>query len=562
MADEDVDHEAVLVTALEIIGLNEEDAGEAFAQYTGILTFSDLIDMSDEDIKDSCYNFNKDDENEFTVNMRIRRYLILLAFWAKERKYRGKPWVDPDHEDRVHPHLTLDILKLYDITKRNDEKRSKFIVKPEKIPVYATNWDMWLDLFTGYLKGIPSETGASLFYLIRPDKPDEWDAENDAPDEETKRLYELLHEGSWYENDVQKLWTILVPAVRNNSSAWDTVRTHSVDESSPVSGGDAAAAWKQLYNQHEGADARQHKEAKALGVIAKGAILYSNETYINEFIDKTNSLTASFNVLERNKDRRMADEDKVKVLVEMMSPIHNNHKLALDVHKVKTEYRKDYSGAVQYLTGRVADEYGNLNLPAHPPRSARRTVREATRDGADYSYRTHGRTYNNVFSIPSRIWDALDNNVRNDITAERDRRAEQGQAPRNYMSRGNNFNSRGRGGGRQFNQARGGFQGRGFHNRNRSYGRGYDRFRGRGGGRNYGGRHGRGYNDRGSYRGRGAGNNSNERSVSQAQRGDTSTGLPANISVSDTDAAKSATSRSSTSKGGRAGLGMGSGAHL
>jgi len=340
------------------------------------------------------------------------------------------------------------------------------------------------------------------------------------------------------------------------------VRTHSVDESSPVSGGDAAAAWKQLHNQHEGADARQHKEAKALGVIAKGATLYSNETYINEFIDKTNSLTASFNVLERNPNRRLADEDKIKVLVEMMSPIHNNHKLALDVHKVKTEYRKDYSGAVQYLTGRVAEEYGNLNLPAHLPRSARRTIREATRDGVDYSYRTHGRTYNNVFSIPSRIWDALDNNVRNDITAERDRRAEQGQAPRNYMSRGNNFNSRGRGGGRQFNQTRGGFRGRGFHNRNRSYGRGYDHFRGRGGGRNYGGRHGRGYNDRGSYRGRGADNNSNERSVSQAQRGDTSTGLPANISVSETDSAKSTTSRSSTSKGGRAGLGMGSGAHL
>ena len=552
-----------MVTALEVLGFNEEDAGEAFAQYTGILTLSDLIDMSDEDIKDSCYNFNKDDDNEFTVNMRVRRYLILLAFWAKEREYRGKPLVDPDHEDRVHPDLTLDTLRLYDIIKKNDEKRSKFIAKPEKIPVYTTDWDMWFDLFTGYLKNIPSETGASLFYLIRPDKPDDWDAENDAPDEETKRLYELLHEGSWYESDVQKFWTILVPAVRNNSSAWDTVRTHSVDESSPVSGGDAAAAWKQLYNQHEGTDARVHKEAKALGVIAKGATLWGDETYINEFIDKTNSITAAFNVLERNPDRRLADEDKVKVLVEMMSPVHNNHKLALDVHKVKTAYRKDYSGAVQYLTGRVADEYGTLNLPAHPPRSARRTVREASRSETDYSYKTHGRTYRNVFSIPSREWNALGNNVRNDITAERDRRAERGEAPRNYMSRGNNFNSRGRGGGRQFNQARGGFRGRGRgFDRNRGYGRGYDNFRGRGGGRNYGGRHGRGHNDHGSYRGRGADNNSNERSVSQAQRGDPSTGLPGSISMSETDAAKSTTSRSGTSKGGRAGLGMGSGAHL
>ena len=34
-----------MVTALEVIGFNEEDAGEAFAQYTGILTLSDLIDM-------------------------------------------------------------------------------------------------------------------------------------------------------------------------------------------------------------------------------------------------------------------------------------------------------------------------------------------------------------------------------------------------------------------------------------------------------------------------------------------------------------------------------------
>ena len=74
------DDEAAMVTALEVLGFNEEDAGEAFAQYTGILTLSDLIDMSDEDIKDSCYNFNKDDDNEFTVNMRVRRYLILLAF--------------------------------------------------------------------------------------------------------------------------------------------------------------------------------------------------------------------------------------------------------------------------------------------------------------------------------------------------------------------------------------------------------------------------------------------------------------------------------------------------
>ena len=68
--------------------------------------------------------------------------------------------------------------------------------------------------------------------------------------------------GATGKNDVQKFWSILVPAVRNNSSVWDTVRTHCVDESSPVSGSDAAAAWKELYNQHEGVDARQHKEAK------------------------------------------------------------------------------------------------------------------------------------------------------------------------------------------------------------------------------------------------------------------------------------------------------------
>ena len=151
--------------------------------------------LIDEDIKDSCYNFNRDDDNEFTANMKVRRYLILLAFWVGERKYRGKPLVDPDHEDRVHPHLTLEILKKYDVIKKNDQKRSKFIVKPEKIPVYKDDWDMWFDLFTGYCKNVPGETGASLFYLIRPPKPDEWDAENDAPDEETKRLYNCYMRG-------------------------------------------------------------------------------------------------------------------------------------------------------------------------------------------------------------------------------------------------------------------------------------------------------------------------------------------------------------------------------
>ena len=74
--------------------------------------------------------------------MKVRRYLILLAFWVKERKYRGKPLVDPNDGNRVHPHLTLDTLNLYDVIKRNDEKRSKFIVKPEKIPEYGANWDM------------------------------------------------------------------------------------------------------------------------------------------------------------------------------------------------------------------------------------------------------------------------------------------------------------------------------------------------------------------------------------------------------------------------------------
>lgn len=563
-----VDHEAVMGTALERIGLDTPGAWEEFVESTGFETLSDLLDMSDEDIKDSCYSYNKDEDNNFKCTMKVRRYLILLAFWVKERKHRGKPLVDPNDANRVHPHLTLDTLALYDVIKKNDEKRRKFIVKPEKIPVYTTDWDMWSDLFTGYCKNVPGDTGESLYYLLRPDKPVGWDPEDDAPDEDTKRLYQLLHTGNWYRDDVQKLWSVLVPAVRNNDTAWDTVRTHCVDESSPASGGDAHAAWLGLYNQHEGADARQYKETQALSVIAKGATLYSDETYRDEFINKTNKVTASFNTLERNPDRRMAEEDKVKVLIDMLSPIHNNHKLALDVHKVKTDYRKNYSGAVQYLTGRIAEEYGNINLPAQPPKSARR-IREATRNNVvDYSYKTHGKTYDNVFSIPPREWHALGDNLRNDIIAERDRRAARGQAPSNYKSRRNNFNSRGRGGGRQFNQTRGGFGrgGRSFHG-HRDYGRGNNHFGGRGGGRSsYGGRHGRGYNDRGSYRGRGADGtqyNSNDRSVSQAQRGDTTvSGLPNSISVSETAAAQSTVSRSNTSRGGRAGMGMGSGAHL
>ena len=78
-----VDHEAVMGTALEEIGLDTPGAWPEFVESTGFETLSDLEDMSDEDIKDSCYSYNRDDDNNFTCTMKVRRYLILLAFWVK-----------------------------------------------------------------------------------------------------------------------------------------------------------------------------------------------------------------------------------------------------------------------------------------------------------------------------------------------------------------------------------------------------------------------------------------------------------------------------------------------
>ena len=57
-----VDHEAVMGTALERIGLDTPGAWEEFVESTGFETLSDLLDMSDEDIKDSCYSYNKDED--------------------------------------------------------------------------------------------------------------------------------------------------------------------------------------------------------------------------------------------------------------------------------------------------------------------------------------------------------------------------------------------------------------------------------------------------------------------------------------------------------------------
>jgi hypothetical protein len=83
------------------------------------------------------------------------------------------------------------------------------------------------------------------------------------------------------------------------------VKIHCHDQLTPASGGDALAAWKAIWSQYEGDDARHHKEAHALALIAKGGSTYGGQTYMNEFTDKVAELVVVFTTLEQNPDRLM-----------------------------------------------------------------------------------------------------------------------------------------------------------------------------------------------------------------------------------------------------------------
>jgi hypothetical protein len=483
--------DVLAITGLSNTGNVNTRQTTRFANANGIVSIDDFALLDTAQVREMIKQYQKM-AGSLPAGIKVQNNLQGLIWYARDMKRRNKA-IDINN-------LNLDTLDAsredYQMYLKDLEASGK-INEIEKFDL-KKDFSDWDDSITVTLSRIMGSQEAGIHYVTRPDLPAGYVPLNS---KEVLR-YELPLNGRKFDKDNSLVFELL-SASTLGTQAW----THVNEFKDQLNGRGAMIA---LRNHYDG-DAENNKKMTKYQTIIN-TIQYHDErraTWENQI----NTLLKAYQWMETRADQTYTDDLKVLKLASMIN-VPNNNALNISVEFMKQNYRKDFKGALTYITTRINEL--NESKPSAGTRHISATQRKTRWNGVDISNPTR-EFQPNEWTKLKQEGQELVNQYRRDINQQRNQNNRNGRGGRNSgrgPGRGNRNNSNRNHGGY-------GYGGRGNH-------------RGRHGGRGGSGRGGR----------RGRDDKNDERTIQEVEK-DNDTKKPDDTNPKN---------NSSSTKGGSAGV--------
>lgn len=317
------------------------------AQVNGLLTVHSLTDLSDFQTmrpKDASkfvkiYNDTSSARNIANkIGLPAVKRIEGLFYWYHDLSKRGIT-PNPDDFDAATLSRAIDAYAADEAGKDITETD----IDPGKIETDLKWWN-WKDEFINMSKQIKGVDGEPLYYVIRPDHDDAWEA----PNELESRAEQLPLNGVVYERDSALLWAKLVKAT-NGTVAHEWLKDFEANK-------DARGAWKCLLLKCEGKDATNKRVLKATRITSlssnEGGLFYSNE-YHYSFTKYSTQLQEAYRVLKHNNNEVPAAM-KVRRMMDGVTVQGNHIEIALAKDFISNNLLDDWDAAVSHMSTKLA----------------------------------------------------------------------------------------------------------------------------------------------------------------------------------------------------------------
>lgn len=329
---------AVMRQFFQLCGMSNAQPNMVTQQFIDSQDFTNILDLDlyrPEEAKGMIDNHNGDDGNH-RIGTTVQRKLEGLIFWVNDRTRRNLP-VDIGS-------FNLQELRNAMIRYRIAKSKEDNSDSPKDIKKIETGigWEDWNDKFENYLAAIPGSGSVPLDYVIRRDKPAEWNPATDAANEHEKIKYQVSLQGPEFQADDQAVF-LKLKELTQGEPAYEWVREFEGNMS-------GRRAMQSLRTHFEGLG-----EVSKRVTLAESAI--QNAHYRNEFtfsFEKyATKLKQAYTILEKHGQPH-AKKTQVKRLHDGMN-VSNNVEISIAKSKMLDDYREDFNGAVTYMSLKVAE---------------------------------------------------------------------------------------------------------------------------------------------------------------------------------------------------------------
>ena len=269
----------------------------------------------------------------------VNNNLIGLIWYVKDLVRRQQP-IMPDEVTAADIFQGYAAYKAYTANKEKGENMTKLPKYDDKI-----EFDEWYERVTDVLNMIYGSNLCPIAYVVRLDKPDNWDPEIDARTDLERLTYQLALNGSEFDNDNQEVFKLLKNAV-NGTEALSYIEDFILPQ-------DGRGAMMELRQRFEGPNASESRCTKALALLE--SIVYKNERE-TPFEAMVNKLNKAYVVLKKNGGQEFTDLMKVDALAKRFASTQSqNLTLKIAIEQMKSMHRSNYREAVAYMSTKVAE---------------------------------------------------------------------------------------------------------------------------------------------------------------------------------------------------------------
>lgn len=482
---------------LPMVGFSNVGANPAQRQTNQFTTMTQLINLEMfqqlefDQVKTIIKRYQTRYPNQ-NLGMLVQNNLTGIIWYVKDLVRRQQP-ILPDKvqlQDIVDGHFAY---KAYVQNKEKGENMTKLPKYDDKM-----EFDEWFERVQDVLNMIYGSNLCPISYVVRVDKPDNWDPKVDARTNLKQLMYQLELAGPEFEVDNTEVFKLLKNSV-NGTEAASYIEDYTLPQ-------DGRGAMLELRRRFEGPNASDTRCAKALTVLE--SITYKNEKE-TPFEVMINKLKKAYVTLKKNNGQEFMDMMKVDALAKHFQYSQNQSiTLRIALEQMRLLYRNNYRDAVSYLSSKLSEiNAANKSITGNP-----RRISSSSRNSSTVSVRhASGDLITSWYGVdltnPTRLFTTEEMRKLGfwgrEIMKELRRLSEAGELHNAPTNTG--------GGGRGYHRGgRSGCGGQGGH----GYGRGY-----------YGGRSGRdggygrgGYNNNNNSNNSGGNRNNNDRQVNATER--------------------------------------------
>ena len=303
--------------------------------------------------------------------MQIKR-LQALVYWVKDNTNRGIE-IDPD------------MWTAEEMARAMDRKESEYnygkidvdLIDPGKCQTDFA-WDNWQIAFVNKLSATMGAAKFPIDYVVRPEIDDEYEPVND----DEQRRYQIPLTGENFKRDNKLVYTLLKSACIK-TDAWTWIQSY--DRTS-----NGRQAWLALVAHYDGTGELNKRVERAKEEISR---LHYKDEKVFPFERYITKLKENFYILSKDKSEALTGKQQVDCL--MRGIRSSDTSITSAKINIFQSYRSDFDGAVNFMSGLVANLHASAQLDYANRNSAgnkRRYVSATDSTGGRGRARTGGRS--------------------------------------------------------------------------------------------------------------------------------------------------------------------------